>query len=103
MSNSYIFTSSSEFGKFFTIEKKTTAKAKDDEPYTLHWKYQLGKWNELSMPLTWDHLGPIQGSFFTYWEKNEPAFFEGWWYTAKKIRQIWAEWAVCVNSYLKKG
>ena len=31
---------------------------------TLHWKYQLGKWNELSMPVTWDHLGPIQGSFF---------------------------------------
>ena len=70
---------------------------------TLHRKCQSGKWNELSIPLTWDHLGPIKGSYFTYWRKNELPLFEGRWYTGQKIRQIWAEWAVCVNSYLKKG
>ena len=36
-------------------------------------------------------------------EKNHPAFFEGRWYTGKMARQIWAEWAVCLSSYLWKG
>ena len=30
---------------------------------THHWKYQLGKWNELSWQLTYDHSGPIQSLF----------------------------------------
>ena len=34
---------------------------------------------------------------------NQPFLRAARWYTGKKIRQIWAEWAVCVNSYLKKG
>ena len=25
------------------------------------------------------------------------AVLEGWWYSGKKIRQIWAEWAVCAD------
>ena len=40
--------------------------------HTLHWKYQLGKWNELSMPLTWGHSRPIQGSFLPIGKKNNP-------------------------------
>ena len=29
------------------------------------------------------------------------AILEGWWYTGRKSRQIWAEWAVCFNCYLQ--
>ena len=31
-----------------------------------------------------------------------PGLLEGRWYTGKKIRQIWAEWAVCISCYLQK-
>ena len=31
------------------------------------------------------------------------AILEGRWYTGRKIRQIWAEWAVCVGCYLQNG
>ena len=31
------------------------------------------------------------------------AILEGRWYTGRKIRQIWAEWAVCITWYLQNG
>ena len=30
-------------------------------------------------------------------KKIHEAILEGWWYTGRKIRQIWAEWAVQAN------
>ena len=46
--------------------------------------------------LLWTYWGFI----FYLWANKKPAFFEGWWYTGKMIRQILAESAVCFNSYL---
>ena len=36
-------------------------------------------------------------------KKIHEAILEGWWYTGRKIRQIWAEWAVCIICYLQNG
>ena len=71
--------------------------------YTHHWKRQSAKNKELSIPPIWGCCGPTGGSIFTPGQKNHPAFFEGRWYTGKMARQIWAEWAVCLSSYLWKG
>ena len=71
--------------------------------YTHHWKCQLAKNKELSIPPIWGCWGPTRNSFFTHGQIKHPPFFEGRWYTGKIIRQIWAEWAVCLNSYLWKG
>ena len=38
--------------------------------------------------------------FFVKIKTFSRAVLEGWWYTGQKIRQIWAEWAVCVNWHL---
>ena len=67
---------------------------------THHWKCQLAKKKELLIPPIWGCCGPTGGSIFTPGQKNHPAFFEGRWYTGKMARQIWAEWAVCLSSYL---
>ena len=58
------------------------------------------KKKELLIPPIWGCCGPTGGSIFTPGQKNHPAFFEGRWYTGKMARQIWAEWAVCLSSYL---
>ena len=71
--------------------------------FTHHWKCQLAKKKELLIPPIWGCCGPTGGSIFTPGQKNHPAFFEGRWYTGKMARQIWAEWAVCLSSYLWKG
>ena len=67
------------------------------------WKCQLAKNKELLIPPIWDCCGPTEGSFFTHGQIKNPAFFEGRCYTGKIIHQIWAEYAVCLNSYLWKG
>ena len=67
---------------------------------THHWKCQLAKKKELSKPPIWDCLGTTRDSFFTHGQIKHPAFFEGWCYTGKMIRQMWAESAVYLNSYL---
>ena len=71
--------------------------------HTHHWKCQLAKNKELSIPPIWGCWGPTRNSFFTHGQIKHPPFFEGQWYRGKIIRQIWAEWAVCLNSYLWKG
>ena len=63
----------------------------------------VGQKKELLIPPIWGCCGPTGGSIFTPGQKNHPAFFEGRWYTGKMARQIWAEWAVCLSSYLWKG
>ena len=70
---------------------------------THRWKCQLAKTKELSIPPIWGCWGPTRNSFFTHGQIKHPPFFEGRWYTGKIIRQIWAEWAVCLHSYLWKG
>ena len=35
--------------------------------------------------------------------KIHEAILEGWWYAGRIIQQLWAEWAVRVNSYLQNG
>ena len=70
---------------------------------THHWKCQLAKNKELLIPPIWDCCGPTEGSFFTHGQIKNPAFFEGRCYTGKMIRQMWAESAVCLNSYLWRG
>ena len=60
----------------------------------------VGQKKELLIPPIWGCCGPTGGSIFTPGQKNHPAFFEGRWYTGKMARQIWAEWAVCLSSYL---
>ena len=72
-------------------------------PDTHHWKCQLAKNKELSIPPIWVCWGPTRNSFFTHRQIKHPPFFEGRWYTGKIIHQIWAEWAVCLNSYIWKG
>ena len=67
---------------------------------THHWKCQLAKNKELLIPPIWDCCGPTEGSFFTHGQIKNPAFFEGRCFTGKMIRQMWAESAVCLNSYL---
>ena len=67
------------------------------------WKCQLAKNKELLIPPIWDCCGPTEGSFFTHGQIKHPAFFEGWCYTGKMIRQMLAESAVCLNSYLWRG
>ena len=71
--------------------------------FTHHWKCQLAKNKELLIPPIWDCCGPTEGSFFTHGQIKNPAFFEGRCYTGKMIRQMWAESAVCLNSYLWRG
>ena len=61
------------------------------------------KKKELWIPPIWGCWGPTGDSFFTHEQIKHPAFFEGRWYTGKIICQIWAEWAVCLDSYLWKG
>ena len=34
-------------------------------------------------------------------KKIHGVILEGRWYTGRKLRQIWAEWAVCVSCYLQ--
>ena len=68
--------------------------------HTHYWKCQLAKNKELLIPPIWDCCGPTEGSFFTHGQIKNPAFFEGRCYTGKMIRQMWAESAVCLNSYL---
>ena len=68
--------------------------------FTHHWKCQLAKNKELLIPPIWDCFGPTESSFFTHGQIKNPAFFEGRCYTGKMIRQMWAESAVCLNSYL---
>ena len=58
------------------------------------------KKKELLISPIWGCYGPTGGSIFTPGQKNHPAVFEGRWYTGKMARQIWAEWAVCLSSYL---
>ena len=70
---------------------------------TRHWKVCFIKKKEHETPPIWGHSGPIQASSRTYWKIKKPAFLEGRWYTGRKIRQIWAEWAVHVGCQLKKG
>ena len=53
-----------------------------------------------SWPPIWDCCGPTEGSFFSHGQIKNPAFFEGRCYTGQMIRQMWAESAVCLNSYL---
>ena len=36
-------------------------------------------------------------------KKIHGAILEGRWYTGRKLRQIWAEWAVHASCYLQKG
>ena len=36
-------------------------------------------------------------------KKIHESSLDGWWYTGRKIHQIWAEWAVCVGCYLQNG
>ena len=67
------------------------------------WKCQLAKNKELLIPPIWDCCGPTEGSFFTHGQIKNPAFFEGRCYTGKMIRQMWAESAGCLNSYLGRG
>ena len=67
------------------------------------WKCQLAKNKELLIPPIWDCCGPTEGSFFTHGQIKNPAFFEGRCFTGKMIRQMWAESAVCLNSYLWRG
>ena len=55
------------------------------------------------IPPIWDCCGPTEGSFFTHGQIKNPAFFEGRCYTGQMIRQMWAESAVCLNSYLWRG
>ena len=43
---------------------------------THHWKYQLAKKKELSIPPIWGCCGPTGGSIFTPGQKNHPAFSE---------------------------
>ena len=71
-----------------------------EKAYTHHWKCQLAKIKELLIPPIWDCCGPTEGSFFTHGQIKNPAFFEGRCYTGKMIRQMWAESAMCLNSYL---
>ena len=71
--------------------------------YTHHCKCQFAKNKELSIPPIWGCWGPTRDSFFTHGQIKHPPFFEGWWYAGKIIHQIWAELAVCLNSYLWKG
>ena len=71
--------------------------------YTHHWKCQSAKKKELLIPPIWDCCGPTEGSFFTHGQIKNPAFFEGRCYTGQMIRQMWAESAVCLNSYLWRG
>ena len=61
------------------------------------------KKKELWIPPIWGCWGPTGDSFFTHEQIKHPPFFEGRWYTGKIICQIWAEWAVCLDSYLWKG
>ena len=70
---------------------------------TRHWKVCFSKKKEHETPPIWGHLGPIQASSRTYCKIKKTAFFEGRWYTGRKIRQIWAEWAVYVGCQLQKG
>ena len=63
----------------------------------------VGQKKELSIPPIWGCWGPTGDSFFTHEQIKHPPFFEGRWYTGKIICQIWAEWAVCLDSYLWKG
>ena len=48
-----------------------------------------------------------QGTFveaqITNIEIRSDALLEGQWYAGRKLRQIWAEWAVHANCYLQKG
>ena len=70
---------------------------------THHWKCQLAKKKELSIPPIWGCWGPTRNSFFTHGQIKHPPFFEGRWYIGKIICQRWADWAVCLNSYLWRG
>ena len=63
----------------------------------------VGQKKELWIPPIWGCWGPTGDSFFTHEQIKHPPFFEGRWYTGKIICQIWAEWAVCLDSYLWKG
>ena len=63
----------------------------------------VGQKKELWIPPIWGCWGPTGDSFFIHEQIKHPAFFEGRWYTGKIICQIWAEWAVCLDSYLWKG
>ena len=62
--------------------------------------YTVGQKKELSIPPIWDCCGPTGGSFFTHGQIKNPTFFEGRCYLGKRIHQMWAELAVCLNSYL---
>ena len=44
--------------------------------FTHHWKYQLARKKELSIPPIWGCCGPTGGSIFTPGQKNHPAFSE---------------------------
>ena len=85
------------------ILRKFSIKWEWNKPYTHHWKCQLAKKKELLIPPIWGCCGPTGGSIFTPGQKNHPAFFKGRWYTGKMAHQIWAEWAVCLSSYLWIG
>ena len=64
---------------------------------TLHLKGRFSKINEPEVPLAWGCSGPVWALFFTYWKIEQPAFFEGWWYTGKKSTKSGQ------NGHLKKG
>ena len=71
-------------------------------PHTHHRKCQLAKKNNFRYHLSWIVVD-LLGVHFLPMGKSNPAFFEDWGYTGKMIRQIWAESAVCPNSYLWRG
>ena len=50
-----------------------------------------------SWHLTWGGPSSLR------WKCQSAKIKEGLWYTGKIIRQMWAEWAVYLNSYLWKG
>ena len=70
---------------------------------THHWKYQLAKKKELSIPPIWGCCGPIGGSIFTPGQKNHPAFSEIAAKTHSPFGPYLAGHFACIPPALEKG
>ena len=70
---------------------------------THHWKYQLAKKKELSIPPIWGCCGPTGGSIFTPGQKNHPAFSEIAAKTHSPFGPYLAGHFACIPPALEKG
>ena len=71
--------------------------------HTHHWKYQLAKKKELSIPPIWGCCGPTGGSIFTPGQKNHPAFSEIAAKTHSPFGPYLAGHFACIPPALEKG